>query len=204
MTMRPDQHDVISAHPRMPSSRAVWTTAVVLLAAALVAAIVAAVHYRGQASSLERQLRSAHRTAPSAVTPRAPSPPPYRPTVSATSVALLASRPLTGKVTFVAVTSSARQAYVTIMASLGGGRPHTRYALVGGSCSGTSRYRWAAGITNAHGHADLLGPARRVPPGAYWLELSPGIGNLHPSLAGDFTTASGITAYRSGPPMCGP
>jgi hypothetical protein len=128
--MNPGQHDLISAHARMPASRAAWTTTVVLLAAALATAIVAAVHYRGQASSLERQLRTAHRAAASAATPRPPLPP-YRPAVSSTSVALLASRPLIGKVTFVAITSSARQAYVTIMASISCGRSHTMYALAG-------------------------------------------------------------------------
>jgi hypothetical protein len=93
------------------------------------------------------------------------------------------------------------------MARIGGGRPHTRCTLMGGSCSATPHQRghlWAAGVTDAHGDADLFGPVTRVSMSdAYWLELSPGIQNLRPALAGSFATASGITAYRSGPPMCG-
>ena len=69
--MRPAQPaDVISAGPRRVSSRVVWLTAVVLLAAALTGTIIVAVHYRGEAAAAHRQLRSARAPVP----PR-PAPP---------------------------------------------------------------------------------------------------------------------------------
>jgi hypothetical protein len=53
-----------------------------------------------------------------------------------------------------------RNALVTITAQLRA-RPHTRYTLVGGSCSGRSRYRQANGLTDPHGNADMR--ARPLP-----------------------------------------
>jgi hypothetical protein len=204
--MNPDQPDVVSASPRLLSRRAAWAV-VVLLAAALVAVIAVAVHYHDQAASLQRQLSRAHgRAASASATPVAVSP--FGLTVSSTAVALLGPGPLTGRVTFVAAHAPARQAEVAVMARISGGRPHTRYTLTGGSCSATTprqrEHLWAAGVTDAQGNADLSGPVSRVSMSdSYWLELSPGINNLRPALAGSFATASGITAYRSGPPMCG-
>jgi hypothetical protein len=77
--------------------------------------------------------------------------------------------------------------------------------LIGGSCAGTSRrYLWAAGVSDAHGNAELHGSVQRLYDGAnYWLVLKPAIRNVHPALTGNFTGASGITASKSnGHPMC--
>jgi hypothetical protein len=111
---------------------------------------------------------------------------------------------MTGQVTFIAASPAARDASVTITAHLRGGLPHTRYTLIGGSCFGRSRYRWATGITDAHGNADLLGPAWRLPPGGwYWLELTPPAGGPHSALAGDFTAPDAISAFKNRVPRCG-
>jgi hypothetical protein len=205
--VNPDQPDVISfGHPRT-GDRVAWA-AVALLSAALVIAIIVALHYHGQVVALHRQARS---TPGPAVSPA--SPPTLAPsswlTVSSTSVALLPAGSLTGEVTFIAANPrSGLQANLVIIAHVSGGRPHTTYALTGGSCSSTSRHRWgvqwAAGVTDTHGNAELVGSVQPVSLTAhYWLELTPAIKNLQPALAGDFAAATDISAYRSGPPMCG-
>jgi hypothetical protein len=179
---------------------ALWVLALVLVAAALAGTTAALIHTRGQVASLQHQLRQARAGA----SPPAAAPPGSWVSISSTSVALPLTGSVAGQVTFIAANPPARHASVTITAHLRGGRPHTRYTLIGGSCSGRSRYRWATGITDAHGSADLLGPAWRLPAGdRYWLELTPRIGGMHPALAGDFTAPGAISAFTSRPPMCG-
>jgi hypothetical protein len=178
----------------------VWVLMLLLAAAALAGTTAVLIHTRGQVASLQRQLREARAAArlPASAAPASWV------SISSTSVALRGTGSLTGQVTFIAANPPARRASVTITARLRGARPHTRYTLIGGSCSGRSRYRWATGITNAHGNADLLGPAWRLPAGdRYWLELTPGIGGLHPALAGDFTAPDAISAVKHLPPICG-
>src|SRR5712692_602590 len=108
--MRPAQPaDVISAGPRRVSSRVVWLTAVVLLAAALTGAIIVAVHYRGEVTAAQRQLRSA----------RAPVPPRLAPpALSSDTTALPSSGSLTGEVTVFAARSSGGLAQVIVTAGI--------------------------------------------------------------------------------------
>jgi hypothetical protein len=163
-----------------------WVVVLLLVIVALAGTTAALIHSRGQVASLQRQLRKAR----AAARPSASSSPASWVSISSTSMALPGTGSLTGQVTFIAANPPILQGHVTIMAHLQGGRPHTRYTLIGGSCFRRSRYRWATGITDAHGNADLLGPAWRLSAGdRYWLELTPGIGGLHPALAGDFTAA---------------
>ena len=198
--VKPQPPDVVSAEPRKIPPRVVWAAVFVLLLAGLAGTAAALVHYRGQVATLQRQLRTAEAAGPSlAVSSPAPQP------VTIASAALLTSGPLAGMVTFVSADPPGGQPWFTVTAHVSGGRPHTRYVLAGGSCSGSGHRRlWAAGITNAHGSGDLRGPVWRSQTGQSWLELSPAAGHAHPSLAGDFAAASAITAYRTGPPMCGP
>jgi hypothetical protein len=170
-----------------------------LVIAALAGTTALLIHSRSQVASLQRQLRKARVVARSSA-----SSPASWVSISSTSVALPGTGSLTGQVTFVAANPPAFQGYVTITAHLHGGRPHTRYTLIGGSCSRSSRYRWATGITDAHGNADLLGPAWRLTAGdRYWLELTPAVKGQHPTLAGDFTAPDAISAFKNRPPMCG-
>jgi hypothetical protein len=186
-----------------PGSRppgAVWALVLVLVAAALAGTTAVLIHANGQVASLQRQLRQAR----AAARPPSSAPPASWVSISSTSVAMPGTGSVTGQVTFIAANPPARHAWVTITADLRGGRPHTRYTLIGGSCSGGSRYRWATGITDAHGNADLLGPAWRLAAGdRYWLELTPRIGGLHPALAGDFTAPDAVSAFKNRPPGCG-
>lgn len=196
--MHPQPPDVASAEPRKIPPGAGWTIVVVVLVAAFAGTLAALIHYHSQVVSLQRQLRTAEAAGPSLAVSS-----PAQQAVTSTSAALLASGPLAGKVTFVSADPPGGQPWFTVTAHISAGRPHTRYTLTGGSCSNYShRHLWAAGITNAHGSADLRGPIWRFRTGEYWLELSPAIGHDHPSLVGDFAAASGITAYPAGPPMC--
>ena len=188
------------ARPGVRPPGAVWVLVLVLLAAALAGTTAVLIHSRGQVASLQRQLRHARAAASQLVS----APPSSWVSISSTSVALPGTGSMTGQVTFIAANPPARNALVTITAHLRGARPHTRYTLIGGSCSSRSRYRWAAGITDARGNADLIGPAWRLSAGGrYWLELTPPIGGLHPALAGDFTAPEAISAFKNRAPGCG-
>jgi hypothetical protein len=210
--MKPDDADVISfGRPRTGASRIArafanriaWSV-VALLSASLAIAIIVAVHYHGQVVALHHQARHTPRPAVSPTSSPATTAP-SGPTVSSTNVALVPAGSLTGEVTFVAANPPAgSQTNIVIIAHVRGGRPHTRYTLTGGSCSGGSHQQWASGVTDARGNGELVGPVRRISQAAnYWLELNPAVSKLHPSLAGDFASAADISAYRSGPPMCG-
>jgi hypothetical protein len=199
--MRPAQPaDVISARPRRVSSRVVWLTAVMLLAAALTGTIIVAVHYRGEAAAAHRQLRSA----------RAPVPPrPAPPALSTDTTALPSSGTLTGEVTVFAVRSSAGLAQVIVTARISGGRPHSQYELFGGDCAGNAAdHAWAIAVTDARGSADLAGHAWTVSVShEYYLVVgTPGLYREHPGPAvrGYFGVARGLSAVRSGVAPCAP
>jgi hypothetical protein len=82
-------------------------------------------------------------------------------------------------VTFAAASSPARQGYLTVTANITGGRPHTRYTLLWGSCSSTSLQQSATGVTDANGSADLVGQVSRASiAGSYQLQLIPGNSDL--------------------------
>jgi len=188
------------ARPGVRPPGAVWVLVLVLLAAALAGTTAVLIDTRGQVASLQRQLRQA-RTASGQL---ASAPPASWVSISSTSVALPGTGSMTGQVTFIAANPPERNASVTITAHLRGARPHTRYTLIGGSCSGRSRYRWATGITDARGNAELIGPAWRLSAGGrYWLELTPPIGGLRPALVGDFTAPDAISAVKNRAPRCG-
>ena len=188
------------ARPGSSPTGAVWVMVLLLVIAGLAGTTAVLIHTRGQVASLQRQLREARAVA----RPSASASPASWVSISSTSVALPATGSLTGQVTFIATNPPALHASVTITAHLQGGRPHTRYTLIGGSCSGRSRYRWATGITDAHGNAELLGPAWRLSPGyRYWLELTPETGGFHPVLAGDFTAPEAVSTFKNGLPICG-
>jgi hypothetical protein len=211
--MNPDDPDVISfGHPRTGGSRIMrpfakripWAMAA-LSSASLAIAIIVAVHYHGQVIALHRQMRNTPRvvvssgTSPTITAPSAPM-------MSSTNIALMTAGSLRGEVTFVAANApTGSHTNIVIIAHIRGARPHTRYALIGGSCSSRSHLQRAIGVTDAHGTGELVGRVRRVSQAAtYWLQLDPAVNRLHPSLAGDFASpVSGISAYRSGPPMCG-
>jgi len=179
----------------------VWLTAVVLLAAALTGTIIVAVHYRGEAAALRRQLRSTRAPVPSRPAP---------PTLSRDTTALPSSGTLTGEVTVFAVRSSAGLAQVIVTARISGGRPHARYELSGGDCAGNAAdHSWAAGVTDARGSADLSGHVWRVSVSdEYFLVVgSPGMYQNHPGPAVHgyyFGIARGLSAVPPGVPACAP
>ncbi len=161
----------------MLSTRSV-RAAVVLLAAAFVVALVVAFHYHNQAASLQHQLSRVQSRASSAATAPVVSSASGLP-VTDTRVVLLGSRSLTAQVTFAVASSPARQAYLTVTANIIGGRPHTRYTLLWGSCPGTSLQQSATGVTDAYGRADLVGRVSRASiAGSYQLQLIPGNSDL--------------------------
>lgn len=175
--MSSDQPDVISSQPHTFSNRSAWA-AVVLLAVAFIAALVVAVHYHNQAASLQHQLSRVHGRSPSAATVPVVASASGLP-VTNTRVVLLGSSSLTAQVTFAAASSPARQAYLAVTADISGGRPHTRYTLLWGSCSSTSLQQSATGITDAKGRADLVGHVSRAPiASSYQLHLIPGNSDL--------------------------
>jgi hypothetical protein len=176
---------------------------VLLLAAALAGAIMVAVHYRDEVSAL-RQVRPARPSAP----PRPARARPVPPTLVSEMSTLPSSGPLTVQVTVFTARSSAGLAQVIVTARISGGRPHSRYELVGGDCAGNSAWAWVAGFTDARGAADLTGHVVTVSlPDEYSLILSgPGLGQSHPgpALHGYFGIARGLSAVGDGFPPCAP
>lgn len=175
--MSSGQPDVISFQPRVLPGRSAWA-AIVVLAVALVTALVVAVHYHNQAISLQHQLGGAEsRLSSAAVTPvvSAASGLP----VTDTRVVLLGPESLDAQVTFASGSSPARQGFLTVTATISGGRPHTGYTLVWGSCASTFGQQSATGVTDASGRADLTGRVSRAAlEGSYQLQLIPGNRNL--------------------------
>jgi hypothetical protein len=197
--------DIISAAPRKLPSWAAWLAVVMLLAAALAKSIIVAVHYRDEVVALRRQAHLPQSSAPPSPSQTRPPPPML---VSETST-LPSSRPLTVQVTAFTARSSAGSAWVIVTARVSGGRPHSRYELSGGDCTGNANdWTWAAGVTSAHGSADLTGRAVRVSSrDEYYLILSaPGPGQSHPghALHGYFGIAHGLSAVHDGYPPCAP
>ena len=171
--------DVISAGPQTPPGRHAARAATGLLAAALAAAVLAAVHYHSQVAALRATAAHAHPRA-SAVT------------LSAAIATLPPAGSLAGQVTAVTAATSG-QAQVIVTARLTGARPRTRYQLSGGDCtSDTATITWATGTTRADGTADLTGHAQAISLShRYFLVLgAPGLYHNHPGPAvhGLFTT----------------
>jgi hypothetical protein len=197
--VKPQQpDDVISADPRTISGPAASLTAIVLLAAALVGAITVAVHYRGQAAALHRRpARSVTATPPPATGALM---------LASGTVVLPSSRTLNGEVTVFSARTSGRLAQIMLSAQISGGRPHTRYELIGFDCEGSSAgyETWAGGITNAGGQGNLSGKALTVSlSDYYWLYLRlPPAQSPQSSLLGSFTAAGKFSASPTGNPAC--
>ena len=135
----PERADVISAEPRALAFRPAWGLVAALLVAALAAALVVTLHYRGEAAAARRQLQSVTGPAPAGPAPAGAAPAGMASLRLSTSTAgLLAAPPLSGEVTVFAVRSSSGLARVVVTARITGGQPDARYELLGGDCAGDS------------------------------------------------------------------
>jgi hypothetical protein len=169
---------------------------IALFIAALAAAIATAVHYRGEVTSLRRELRSRPAPRPEANVPLA---------LSATTAWLPSSGSLHGQVTVISAWRSGGHAQIEADAQITGARPGARYVLIGFDCTGSTGYQtWATGVTSAHGSGSLSGPPRAVSlSDQYWLYLSPSSGtSAGPGLRGNFTMARKFSASPAGKTAC--
>jgi hypothetical protein len=191
--VEPQPTDVIGAEPRVVPRRWPWATAVVVLAVALAAAITTAIHYRAAAGRYRVHAATA-----------AGSHGPGPLMLSARTVAIPSSGPLTGEITVFSVRPAHGPAQVMLWGQISGGSPHKRYALVGNDCvSNGSAHPWAAGVTNARGYATLSGPAWTVSPkDEYWLWLVPSPRSQIPGLHGSLTPGGSLTAFPAGWSQC--
>jgi hypothetical protein len=93
-----------------------------------------------------------------------------------------------------------------LSAHISGGRPHTSYALISFDCAGSPGYEtWGAGVTDAHGTANLGGQALTVSlRGEYWLYLSLASSGSAAGrgLHGSFTAAGRFSVFPAGDPAC--
>jgi hypothetical protein len=188
----PEPADVIAADPRPFALRPGWGLAVALLVAALAAAVVVTLHYRDEATAAHRQLQSVTRPA----------------LLLSTSTAMLpGAPPLSGEVTAFAVRSSSGLARVMVTARITGGEPGVRYELLGGDCAGDAPvHDWAAGITDAHGSAQLTGRPWTISVShRYFLALSsPGSDHPGPAVHGYFGRVHGLSPVQGGIAPCVP
>ncbi len=178
--VKPDPADTISAGPRTLSSRAGWVLAG-LLAAALAGAIAVAAHYRAEVAELRQHQRPVAASLPPAAVP---------PALSSRTVTLPAYGTLSSSVTIASARFSGGLEQIVVSAHITGGRPHSGYTLTGFDCTGSTGYQsWAAGVTDAHGSADLSGHTWAVSlTDEYWLYLSPSSGLAGPGIHVSFTT----------------
>jgi hypothetical protein len=193
--LEPD--DVISADPRAVSGPAVLVTAVAVLAAALAGAIIVAVHYRAEASALRR------RPVRSIIAAPASRSGPLR--LASGTAALPPSEVLNGELTVFTARSSGTQAQIVLSGQITGGRPHTRYAVIGFDCDGSSvgYETWAVGVTGADGRATLNGRSVTVSlSDYYWVYLRLPSQRPGSSLLGSFTAAGKFSASPAGNPAC--
>jgi hypothetical protein len=195
--VKAETSDVISAGHARLASRRLQVTGVALVLLALVIALVATVHYQGQATSLRHRLRSAGHPAPS---PAAP------PAVSASLYSLPGGTALTGDVAVVSVRSGSGPAQIVLTARLTGARPHTRYELVGLDCTSNGSARsWASGTSDAHGAVQLSGRGQAVSrDGFYAIQLSPSSLRSGPGLHGYLADVDGLRPIRNGTAPCAP
>lgn len=92
-----------------------------------------------------------------------------------------------------------------LSARIHGGRPHTRYALIGFDCEGSSAgyETWAAGVTDASGRGTLSGrPLIASLSDYYWLYLRLPTQRPGSSLLGSFSAAGKFSASPAGNPPC--
>lgn len=197
--VRPQPADVISANPRAVRSWLAWVV-VAVLAAALAGAMTVAVHYRGEVVALRRQIRPAPAIRPA---PELPSSRAVPLSLSSGTARLPPYKSLNGEVTVFSV-QAGQQAQIMLSARISGGRPDTRYDLIGFDCDGSVGYQtWATGTTGADGSGDLNGAALTVSlHDSYWLYLSLPSGSAGPGLLGNFTATGQFSAVSAGNPAC--
>jgi hypothetical protein len=195
--VKADTSDVISAGHSRLTSRRLQVLGVALVLTALVVALVATVHYQGQATSLRHRLRTAGHPAPARAGP---------PAVSASLYSLPGGTSLTGDVAVVSVRSGSGPAQIVLTARLTGARPHTRYELVGLNCTSNGSARsWAAGTSDAHGTVQLTGSGQAVSRDDFYaIQLSPSSLRSGPGLHGYLTDADGLRPIRNGAAPCAP
>ena len=188
--------DVVSAGPP-PSPRPggpFWLL-VLAQAAALIASITVALHYRAEAG------RTPAASPPATSLPASPLP-------EVTSVAL--RLPSGGRVAGTVVITAAAlpgagRAQFTVSAVITGALPHTYYNLIGNDCSIADARPddvWASGLTSANGTADLTGYAwTGAVADSYWLVLDPSPATRPPGLHGQFA-AGRAAPYPAGQSPC--
>jgi hypothetical protein len=193
----PHETDVIEAGREPVARQRMWAAAVVVLAIALTAAVIAAVHFHAVAVAED------HPTHQVSVVV---SPGSGHLALSARTSVLPSSGRLTGEVTIFAVQPANGAAQVEFSGRISGGLPHKRYALVGNDCTGTADdHTWSAGVTDARGLATLTGRAWTVSAAdEYWLWLTPWPHAMEPGLHGSLTAGGSLTAFRAGQAPCTP
>ena len=197
----------------------VWLL-VVVQAAALVAGIAAAAHYRAAAAHYRAEAahyRAAaagaggaagaaglrHGRAPAASPPASPMP-----EVTSVALRLLAGRGVAGTVIITAAAlPGAGRAQFTVSAVITGGAPGTFYDLIGSDCSTADPLPddvWATGLAGRDGRADLVGYAwTGAVADRYWMALDPSPVSPPPGLRGQF--AEGQAApFPAGQAPCAP
>jgi hypothetical protein len=181
------------------NKRFLIASAFMALGVGLVIATLAAVHYHAQANGLRHLARSPH--SPAAVAAAA------LPRVSSSTVALPEDRPIRGKVAIVMVDHiPGGNAELLIMAYISGGRPGTRYALMGSDClSNSADHLWASGVTNNQGIAVLTGPSWTSNSREYyWTWTQPSAGTTPPPALHGLSTTGYPTALNADRVLCAP
>lgn len=193
--------DMVSFSSRRVSARTRWLTVVVLLSVALAWAIITAMQYRADVTSLGKELRAARRSASTTIaSPVA---------LSVSTAALRGSGTLRGAMRAVTASSAGGLRTVLVTADITGAKANTRYDLFGGDCAGSTAARiWASGVTNADGSAQLTGPSLTIP--ASYLEYYFSLGlpgrnsSPGPAAHGFFGQAHGLSSVRPEIAPCAP
>ena len=193
--------DVITAG-REPSARRAWRRRrlgllAIAEAAALIAAVAVAFHYRTEAA------RPGHGSPPGAAQPAS-----VLPDMSTVTVRLPASGSVGGTVVITAAAlPGSDRAQFMVSAVISGGQPDTVYDLVGNDCSATAPlpdHVWATGLANPAGAAQLSGYAWSGAVGdEYWLALSPAPVYGSPGVRGRFARGS-ATPFPARQAPCAP
>jgi hypothetical protein len=181
------------------NSRFRIASAFMALGVGLVIAILAGVHYYSQANGLQRLLRSPRSSATlgAGALPR----------VSSSNVALPEDGPIRGKVAMVMVDHmSSGNAELLITAYISGGRPRTRYALMGSNClSNGADHLWASGVTNNQGIAVLTGrPWTSNVSDYYWTWTQRSAGTTPPPVLHGPSATHHAIAFKADHVLCAP
>jgi hypothetical protein len=181
------------------NKRFLIASALMALGVGLVIATLAAVHYHAQANGLRHLPRSPSTQAAIATA--------ALPRVSSSTVALPEDGPIRGKVAIVMVDHMpSGNAELLIMAYISGGRPRTRYALMGSDClSNSADHLWASGVTNNQGIAVLTGPSwTSNSRDYYWTWTQPSAGTTPPPALHGPSATGYATALKADRVLCAP